>query len=63
MKSILINILFFSGIIIAQNNFTAENVKGDVKILNGNSENWIELKNNQTVSSDAPRWRPGGCRG
>ncbi len=53
MKSILINILFFSGIIIAQNNFTAEYVKGDVKILNGNSENWIDLQNNQTISNDA----------
>ena len=53
MKSILLNLLFFSGIIIAQNNFTARNVKGDVKILNGNSESWVVLQDNQAVSNDA----------
>ncbi len=53
MKIILLNILVFSGMVFAQNNFTAENVKGEVKILKGNSEKWIELQNNQSVDNDA----------
>jgi hypothetical protein len=53
MKKISLIILLFCGIIIAQNNFTVENVKGEAKILKGNSEQWIELQNNQTIDNNA----------
>lgn len=53
MKKVLLIILLFCGINAAQNNFTAKNVKGEAKILNGNSEQWGELQNDQSVGNDA----------
>jgi hypothetical protein len=52
MKNLILFLLLSTGFITAQN-YTATIVSGDVKYLSGGNENWIELKNGETIERDA----------
>lgn len=53
MNKLLIAVLLVNGFISAQDNFTSKKITGEVKILDGNSEVWTEINENQIIKNDA----------
>ena len=52
MKKIILLLLLSVGLIFAQN-YTVTKVSGDVKYQFGGNENWVDLKESETIEQDA----------
>jgi len=52
MKKIILFMLFSTSSILAQD-YTVKKVSGEVKYQSGGNENWVDLKESQTIEQDA----------